>query len=242
MASNSRSFLSKINDDFRQNISGLILLLVGAAFAEITYLIGYPIVYTAIGISSIILGATILLTPGNLIPKSIVIEMIRDSYGNSESILAQFPAIGDCRYLPPYDGNSFVQIPVNKVVVGGDVAEKLIVQMGAQKGINIYLPISRETLSKIPDKLNMEKALNFVVRDHFELAKSLKVRKSGKQIIVQFNGLQKNNDFPLTKLAIGSEPTSIAGCVLSFISNIALSLLSEEYSKFDVTATFEILE
>jgi hypothetical protein len=242
MASYNRSLLSKVNDDFRQNLSGLVLLLFGTAFAEITYFVGYPIVYTAIGISSIILGATILLTPSNLIPKSIVLEMMRDSYGNCEAILAEFPSIGACKYMPPGDGNSFVQIPVDSVVVGDDVAEKLAVPMGAQKEVTIYLPISRDTLSKIPDKLNMEKALNFVVRDHFELAKSLKVRKSGNQIIVRFIGIHKTNDFPLTKLAIGSEPTSIAGCVLSYISNISLTLSSEEYSKFNFIATFDILE
>jgi hypothetical protein len=214
-----------ITDDFKLDLSGLLLILVGTAFAEISYFIGEPIAYPAVGISSIILGAVIMLMPRRLVPKGIILQMIGESYANGEAVLLHFLPSGGCRYMPPSDGRSFIQIHTE----------------GEHTGVNINLPLTLETLSKIPDKNNKQKALNYVVRDHFELIKSLKVRESDGQILVQLNGYREKNDFPITKKIIGSEPTCITGGVLSFLLNKPLTLVKEEYSKIGIAATFKLL-
>jgi len=238
----SRNFFSSSGfPQFQLSFSSLLLIIIGAGFAEYTYLNGFPIVYTAVGTATAILGAAIMLTPRYLVPKSVVLNMIHDSYANSEAILTQFPAIGSCKYMPPGAGRSFVQVPINGDLVSSEIQEKFVTESGAKNLVNIYLPLSIDTLL-IPKKSEMEKALSFVLRDHFEMVKSLKLHESGNQIIVQLNGCSVIDEYPLCKKVLGSEPTSIAGCTLSFILNNPLTLVKEEYSKLSIKATFSKVE
>jgi hypothetical protein len=241
MESNKSFLMRIIGDDYRLNFMSLFLIVIGTVFAEFTYFTQYPIAYTAVGISSAIIGVTIMLVPRHRISKEIALHMMMDSYANYEAVLTQFTSNGSCKYMPPTGGYSQVKIPVN-INAMSKTYEEFTNLVDSNGEIAICMPLSQQTLSELSKKGTLEQKLNRIIRNHFELVKGLKITESKGQYLVQLNGYQANSDYPLTKKTIGCEPTSITGCVLSAILDKPITLVEEEYRKIGVKSTFKIVD
>ena len=172
--------------------------------------------------------------------------MIEESYVNIEAILKQFDARERCIYLPPRDEKVFAYVPLSNDHTPEEAWRSLespintVTIAGDKPGLMIFLPISYNMLTSIEDNTNAEVALKTILVDQTEILGSIKESESENRIQVIMSGSKFKIENPIIKSVFGSIPTSIAGCILSYIYNKPLVFIKEDLTGKVTTATFEI--
>ena len=230
----------------RYTAVGLGLVVFGALFTEYAYLIQNNVLLTALGISSLLLGATTMLIPGSSIPAN-NIRWINGSCFSIEAQLEQFQAKERCVYLPPRDGRVFAYVPLNhindlsKLSYAVEAPIRLVTWSRGEPGIMVFLPVSIDMFSSIGEDSNAEEAISIVLVEQLEALESVKAIESGNKVIVRMSGSRIETELPIFKNVLGSLTTSIAGCVLAYIYNKPLAFIEEKLSGKVIIATFEVL-
>ena len=170
---------------------------------------------TALGLSTIILGATLLLVPSNPTPAHQIRAMVEASLVNIEALLEEFDVLGEAVYLP-MDERISAFIPVEEGMELNVDTERIPVRVLTESngvpGVMVFPPGSELVrLALLPEDIQVEDALNAVLVDYDRVNQSL-----------------------------GSLAVSVSGCVIADILGKPVYFLREESVDNRLTGFFRV--
>ncbi len=224
---------------------GLGLAIFGAPFAVFAFLILLSIPLTAIGISCVVLGASIALVPESPVPAITIRAMVEGSCAGLESILEEFNAKNKAVYLPPRNNRVTAYIPTSgdqtiawKAI---NAPIRVVSVIDGEAALTIFPPGSEIIrLSDLGEESGIDDALNYVLVDFLEAAESIKSVEVGRRMIVNISKPRIRTDFPRFNSCLGTLPTSIAGCTIAQVLKKPIGLVDEQVNSQQVIATFEV--
>jgi hypothetical protein len=173
--------------------------------------------------------------------------MMEEACVNIDALLEQFNAVEKCIYLPPRGGRVYAYVPLGKPPSEGlialimDLPVKVITEVSGEPGLMVYPPGSEVVrLSSLEEGGNIEDALSYVLVDFVEAVESLKAVQISDKVVVQMRGIRLTTEFSHYKKVFGSQPTSLVGCVLSYVLGRPVSFLDEKTSGSLVEARFKV--
>jgi hypothetical protein len=222
--------------------AGYALVGFGAVVSVVSYFVIQNIPLTALGLGSVMVGLASLLLPPKAVPTSLVKAMLQNSCTNIEAILEQYDARGRAVYLPPRDGyvTAFVpikEIPSMEVAAAGDIPLRVLSAAGGTKGVTVFPPGSE--LPKAYEAYqegSFDDLLRLVLVDGMELASSVRTSRDGDVVVVEIKGPRVTPDLPRFNRCLGSLPTSVAACALSFKEGKRVVVEKEDVSKDKIIA------
>ena len=228
--------------------AGAVLMAFGVPFAVYSYLVLLDVTFTALGLASVVLGATALLIPSSPVPAGTVRAMVEGASVNVEALLEEYDASSKAYYLPPVDDRVYCFVPLSgdvggwqlDMVMGAPV--RVITEVAGVRGLMVFPPGSEIVrLSLLGEESGLEDALSYVLVDYLEAVESVKAVESGDRVVVQLNRYRVDTDFPRVKLCLGSIPVSTAGCVLAWVTEKPVLFVDEDGSGESTTATFRVM-
>ena len=228
--------------------AGAVLMVFGVPFALYSYLVLLDVTFTALGLASVVLGATALLIPSSPVPAGTVRAMVEGASVNVEALLEEYDASSRAFYLPPVDGRVYCFVPLSGDVGGWqldrimDGPVRVISEVAGGRGLVVFPPGSEIVrLSLLGEESGLEDALSFVLVDYLEAVESVRAVESGDRVVVQLNKFRMDTGFPRVKLCLGSIPVSTAGCVLAWVTGKPVRFVDEDGSGDSTTATFQVM-
>jgi hypothetical protein len=222
--------------------AGYSLVGFGAIVSVVSYLVIQSVPLTALGLGSVMVGLAALLLPPKAIPTSLVKAMLQNSSTNIEAILEEYDAHGKAVYLPPRDGyvTAFVplkDVPVMEVAAAGDIPLRVLSAAGGTRGVTVFPPGSE--LPKAYEAYqegSFDDLLRLVLVDSTELASSVRTSREGDAVVIEITGPRVRPDLPRFNRCLGSLPTSVAACTLSYKEGRRVVVEKEELAEGKVTA------
>ena len=228
--------------------AGVVLMVFGVPFAVYSYFVLLDVTFTAIGLASVVLGATALLIPSSPVPAGTVRAMVEGASVNVEALLEEYDATLQAYYFPPVDGRVYCFVPLTGDVAGWqldrilDAPVRVITEGAGVRGLMVFPPGSEIVrLSLLGEESGLEDALNYVLVDYLEAVESVKAVESGDRIVVQLDRYRMDTEFPRVKLCLGSISVSTAGCVLAWVTGRPVQFVVEDSSGESVIATFRVM-
>ena len=228
--------------------AGVVLMFFGVPFAVYSYFVLLDVTFTALGLASLVLGATALLVPSSPVPAGTVRAMVEGASVNVEALLEEYDASSKAYYLPPVDGRVYCYVPLSggleswqlERVIGSPI--RVVTDVAGSRGLMVFPPGSEIVrLSLLGEESGLEDALSYVLVDYLEAVESVKAVLSGDRVVVQLNRYRVDTDFPRVKLCLGSIPVSTAGCVLAWVTGKPVLFVDEAGSGESTTATFRVM-
>jgi hypothetical protein len=228
----------------RYQYVGIGFISFGVLFSAFSYLVFLSVSLTALGLSTIILGATLLLVPSNPAPAHQIRAMVEASLVNIEALLEEFDVMGEAVYLPLDDRvSAFIPIEEGmelKLDTGG-ISVRVLTESNGVPGVMVFPPGSELVrLALLPEDILIEDALNAVLVDFVELANSVKVVSEGSQILVELVSPKVGSDYDRVNRSLGSLSVSISGCVIADIMGEPVFFLREESVDNILTGFFRV--
>ncbi len=212
-----------------------------------SYLFLANVAFTALGIACIVLGATILITPSNPVPKGVIRAMVEESCINIEALLEEFNANEKATYLPPREERVYAYIPLTKkkfrVKEMAKIPLRMITNIKNSPALIVFPPGSELIrLEGLSSESGLEASLSHVIVDLVEGAESVKAVRDGGYVIVDIFKSRVKTEFPRFRRVLGSLNTSLAGCVLAASLGEPVSFEEESMDERGrrVRATFKV--
>lgn len=224
---------------------GVGLLSFGAVFSSFSYIILHSNPFTAFGLSTIILGTTLLFVPESASPTQHIRAMIEASLVNIEALLEEYNVMGKAVYLAPVEDRVAAFIPLN---TGQNypsnlegIPRRVYAEKDGVKGVVVYPPGSELVrLNTLPEEIGLEDALNMVLVDYSELADNIKAVVEKEQVIVEISAPKTASSYDRVNHSMGSLTVSIAGCVIANALNRHVFFMREEANEGQVTGFYRL--
>ena len=223
---------------------GIGLVSFGVPFAIYSYWVLVNVTFSAFGLSCIILGATLLMVPSTPVPSHHIRAMLEGSLVNIEALLEEYDVYGKAVYLASVDGRVNCFVPINEQeetlrVKVENFPLRVLTKMGDVSGLLVFPPGSEIVrLARLPDDIELEDALSFVLVDYLEVVNSVKSVREVGDIVVELVDSLARSDFPRVNKSLGSIPVSVAGCVIAYVTAIPVVFIREEVSEGKVVGFF----
>lgn len=225
---------------------GIGLLGFGSFFAGYSFIVFSNIPLTALGLSSIIIGASLLLVPSNPVPKEQVLAMIRGSQMNTQALLEEYDVLGKALYL---DGDTytytFVSLEENPSYgrIEGIPEIRLRSSLNQVEGVFVF-SATQEIVRQLDlsSEYTLEDALNMVLVDQLEVADSVKVVDELESILVEINGGKTGGDYDRINFCLGSLQSNLSGLIIARITGRPVYYIREEIDAGTIKAFFRYLE
>ena len=223
---------------------GIVFISFAIPFALYSYFILLNIPLSAFGLSTLILGITLLQVPSSPIPSKQIRAMTEASLINIEALLEEYDVSGKAVYFTK-DGrvNAFIPIigEVNTNFNPLNISLRVHTKIGNQEGIQIFTPGSELVrLAMIPEDTRLEDALNTVLVDFTELVEGLKAVEDNDQIIVELSKPKQDTEYDRVSKSLGSLGISVAGSVIATITNKPVFFEREEKETDKTTGYYRI--
>jgi len=172
----------------RLHAFGLCLASFGAAFALMAHLLLYSVPLTALGIGTLILGSSIYLTPTQAVPSSAVRALLEGSSLSLEALLEEMNASSRGYYIAQEDRRVYVYVPLE-----GSGPPKnpkrprgIVGEYDGRPYLVLIPPISE--LVRAEGVADLESSLSEILVDITEFGDSVRVARSGPDLIVEVRG------------------------------------------------------
>ncbi len=230
--------------DKYQNI-GIGFTSFGVIFAVYSYTVFENIPLTALGLSTIILGATLLLVPSNPTPAHQIRAMVEASLVNIEALLEEFDVMGKAVYLPPNDERVSAFIPLEEgqesKIIADKVPVRVLTESNGVPGVRVFPPGSELVrLALLPEDILLEDALNAVLVDFVEMANSVKAVSESDHVLVELVSPKVGSDYDRVNNSLGSLAVSVSGCVIADNLGKPVYFLREETDGDTRTGFFRV--
>lgn len=223
---------------------GIGFISFGVLFAAYSYLIFLSVPLTALGLSTIILGATLLLVPSNPAPAHQIRAMVEASLVNIEALLEEFDVMGEAVYLPS-DERVSAFIPIEEGMESTIDTERIPVRVLTESngvpGVLIFPPGSELVrLALLPEDILLEDALNAVLVDFAEIVNSVKAVSETDQVLVELVSPKVGSDYDRVNHSLGSLAVSVSGCIIAYITGKPVFFVREETVDNKVSGFFRV--
>lgn len=165
-------------------VAGLSIIIFGAIVAVFSYLVALNIPLTALGLTGIIVGATIAFTSSTPIPQKAVRTILRGAYLNIEALLEEFNVEARAIYMPPRDGRVYAFIPLSKnrnPLDNRKIAQaplKVLTNVKETRGLIVFPPGSEIAKSAgVTAGVDSAEAVNLTLVEFLEVANHVIVEK-----------------------------------------------------------------
>ena len=226
---------------------GIILSIFGLALSLFSYYILFNVTLTALGIACIVLGLTIILTPSNPIPKSVVHLMLENSCINIEALLEELNIKDKAVFIPPKKERvrAFIPLISNPEPPATthllEAPDRILTEVDGKPCLMLFPPGSELVkMENLTQDSSLEGSLRAVLVDLAEVTRSIKAVRNGDLVIVELKGIRTSVDLPRFKRVFGSLPTCIAACVLTTILNAPIKLIEEKPISDGLRAVFQV--
>jgi hypothetical protein len=234
---------------------GLGLSLAGAIFAPVSYLILGSVPFTALGISTVIIGIICIAlanTRPYISPEACQV-LLKTGMENTAALLEELGLRNKAVYLPSIlrDGHPQALIPLeDKDIdqVRGKIPGRLIVRYGASPkdmAIAVTTPgsISTELLRTKPGPTSdeIQTAAAYILVGVLDLAKSVTVNISDSHIDVTVNGPGLHYEDIWYYRSLGSPIASIVAAIAGEALGKPVRIAEESYSQGKSRITLEVL-
>ena len=158
---------------------GAFLMGLGVSLSLISYWLLSSVPLTALGVGSVIVGASLLSTPPNPLPKPSLKLMLEGSIVNLEALLEEFDVKAKGYYVPRGD-EVYVYVPLKEGVgppKGYDPPRGLFVEEGGGPYLVLVSPSSY--IAKLVSSTDLELAIAEALVDLCELVRSVRVALVG---------------------------------------------------------------
>ena len=229
--------------DNYQNL-GVAFISFGAVFSAYSNLIFLSVPLTALGLSCIILGATLLLVPSNPTPAHQIRAMVEASLVNIEALLEEFDVKGEAVYLPGDERvSAFIPIEEGKesTLDLERIPVRVLTESNGVPGVLVYPPGSELVrLAVLPEDIMLEDALNAVLVDFAEMANSVKVVSETDQVLVELVSPKVASSYDRVNHSLGSLTVSVSGCIIAHLSGKPVYYQREETVENKVSGFFRV--
>ena len=224
---------------------GIGFISFGAIFSVYSYLVFLSVPLTALGLSTIILGATLLLVPSNPAPAHQIRAMVEASLVNIEALLEEFDVMGGAVYLPPNDDRVSAFIPIEEgqesTIRADRIPVRVLTESNGVPGVMVFPPGSELVrLALLPEDMLLEDALNAVLVDFAEMANSVKAVSEDDQVLVELVSPKVGSDYDRVNHSLGSLAVSVSGCIIADITGKPVYFLREETTDSKVSGFFKV--
>lgn len=227
--------------------AGIVLAVFGVPFSVYSYMVLGDVTFTALGLASVILGATAVLVPSSPVPVDSVRAMVEGASVNVEALLEEYDATLKAIYMPPVNERVYCFIPLSGELSGWQVESlkdtpvRVVSEFSGVRGLNVFPPGSEVVrLSMLGEESGVEDALSYVLVDFLESVESVKAVRTGDRYVVQLNKIRADTVFPRVRLCLGSSASSVAGCAIAWVLGGPVQFLGEEEMGDTVTASFRL--
>lgn len=226
---------------------GIVFISFSIPFSLYSYFILLNVPFSAFGLSTLILGLTLMQVPSSPVPARQIAAMIEASLVNIESLLEEYDALGKAVYIPFNDRvNAFIPLSGENTLIEIDVSEihiRVLTRIGETDGLLVFPPGSELVrLALLPEDTGLEDALNTVLVDNSELVESIKAVRNRDEIIVELHKPKQNIDFDRVNKSLGSLGVSIAGSVISQVTKMPVALENEVKEARKTTGFYKVME
>jgi hypothetical protein len=227
------------------HFSELLLISFGLALSFYSYFIVGIVPLTALGISSVILGLTVVSLPRRVGGPG-TRAMLQGATLGFEAQLEQC-TVRRATYLPPDDGGVIcAYIPLSRETATLSLTEMRRAPKNLasndQKGVLVY-PVGSE-LTKVPDfedSLSIEERLRYILVESTNLCSRVMAEETGSRIIVGMKDADLNIQGQKYLESLGSLPSSLAACVIAMAHNKPVTLIEEKTDGDRMVAVFRLL-
>lgn len=181
---------------------------------------------TALGIGTLILGLSVLMTPSAPVPGEAIRALIEGATMNIEAILEEFGVSSRGYYVAHEDGRVYVYIPIS----GGDSPPR---EVKPPEGVlveedgRIYLVLLPPTSEVVKlEEVELETGMEEVLVSFTELCESVRVSE-GRRIVVEMRGPRGHIGAVRFKRSLGSIEGGIAACVAAKVLKRPVRIESE---------------
>jgi len=225
--------------------SVLVLISFGLSLSFYSYFVVSVVPLTALGISCIILGLTVVSLPRRIGGPGMR-AMFQGAALGFEAQLEQC-MVHRATYLPPGDGgviSAYIPLgPETETLSVNEMrqAPKSLASKN-QKGMLVY-PVGSE-LTKVPDfedGLSIEERLKYILVESTNLCSRVMTEENGSLIIVGMNGADLDIQGQKYLESLGSLPSSLAACVIAMSHNTPVTLIEEKTDGDRMVAVFQLL-
>lgn len=227
---------------------GLGLTAFGAPFAAYCHWVIQSVPLTALGLATVVLGASVSLIPQSPVPAGAVRGMVEGACVNVEAVLEEFDAHERAWYLPPRDGRVFCFAPlvadVKPAVVwaAARAPVRVLTEPMGVPGLMVFPPGSEMLrLSQVEREAGLEEAMAYVLVDYLEGAESVKAVREGSRVNVIVGKPRLRTDFTRFNKVLVSLPVSVLGCVAAQVLKAHVRVAEERAEGSNVRASFEVL-
>jgi len=211
----------------RFNLAGLCIAISGLIFATLSYFILANTPLTAIGISAVILGFSIMITPMNPLPPEAVRSMLEEVLASNEVILEWLNVGSRGYYTVCDDRRVYVYVPLS----GGGPP-----RVGKPRGLIFddrgysYLALPSPVSGLVGFKAtgSLESMLEYILVDLTELCESVSIVETSGGYTVEFRKPRSPKPPARVGRVLGSLETCIAASTVALATGRPVSIVSEE--------------
>lgn len=208
-----------------------MLSCFGSLFSPFSYFILVSVPLAALGIGTLILGLSILLTPSAPIPKKTVTALIEGSIANLELILEEFNLTEKGYYTANPNGGVYAYIPLSK-----DAGKPrfptpprgMITNIDGKPYLTLIPPASE--LVKVEEGSSLEASISEALVDLTELCESVSVFEEDEVILVEARGVRGHIGAGRFRQILGSLEACIAATIAAKVTGFPVYVESEEDS------------
>ena len=242
------------NNPYR--LLGIGLTIAGAIFAPVAYFIINSIPLTAIALSSIMVGFTSIALASSrpqISPEASQL-ILETGMENIAALLEELGLNHKAIYLPSSmrDGNAQALIPLSGEIdvrrIKGKIPRRLIVRYGDNPGdmaIAVTAPggtgLDKMEIKSGPTSSEIEQAVTYVLTGLLDLANSVEVRMSEKQLDIEVTGPKLHFENVWYYRCMGSPIASIVASIASEGIGKPLRIQEESYQKGKTLIRLEVL-
>jgi len=242
------------NNPYR--LLGICLTIAGAIFAPVAYFIINSIPLTAIALSSIMVGFTSIALASSrpqISPEASQL-ILETGMENIAALLEELGLNHKAIYLPSSmrDGNAQALIPLSGEIdvrrIKGKIPRRLIVRYGDNPGdmaIAVTAPggtgLDKMEIKSGPTSSEIEQAVTYVLTGLLDLANSVEVRMSEKQLDIEVTGPKLHFENVWYYRCMGSPIASIVASIASEGIGKPLRIQEESYQKGKNLIRLEVL-
>jgi hypothetical protein len=242
------------NNPYR--LLGIGLTIAGAIFAPVAYFIIKSIPLTAIALSSIMVGFTSIALASSrpqISPEASQL-ILETGMENIAALLEELGLNHKAIYLPSSmrDGNAQALIPLSGEIdvrrIKGKIPRRLIVRYGDNPGdmaIAVTAPggtgLDKMEIKSGPTSSEIEQAVTYVLTGLLDLANSVEVRMSEKQLDIEVTGPKLHFENVWYYRCMGSPIASIVASIASEGIGKPLRIQEESYQKGKNLIRLEVL-
>lgn len=224
----------------RYNCLGISLLAFGATVTPFFYFIMSNVPLTALGVSIMILGAVMALTPINPVPKPAVRGLLEGAMLSLEGLLEELDLSERGYYVAHEDGLVYVYVPSSKAEPPNvdSKPRSLVVELKGQPYLVLIPPAS--ALAREYPSTSLEDAVSTVLVDLAELCSGVRVAKGPGYIRVELKRPRGRRAPSRFKRVLGSLEACVTACLAASALKRPVYVSSEVEEKGWRRVTLEV--